>query len=200
MKYFLVFLLCAFSLSARAQLIDNSADELDPFATDIEQTLNAYDLQIQELTGQRAFVENSFAQLFKADTCYRLSCTVYAHIVKAEQKLFLYINGRLDHTWDVSTGAPGHGTPNFDRHPNGRIYDNYSSSKFPGGNYKGLGNMPYAVFIEGGFAIHGTTVGNFAKLGQPASHGCVRTHPDNGRVFNRLVRQYGIKDTWITIE
>lgn len=60
--------------------------------------------------------------------------------------------------------------------------------------------MPYAVFIEGGFAIHGTTVGNFKYLGTRASHGCIRLHPDNGRIFNHLVRQYGIRDTWVTVE
>jgi len=73
------------------------------------------------------------------------------------------------------------------------------SSKFPGGDYNGLGNMPYAVFVDGGFAIHGTTRGNWPLLGQVASHGCIRVHPDNGFIFNRLVRQHGVKNTWITI-
>ncbi len=208
MKYFIATLLCVFALSAKAQLLDSlgghppeeSADELDPTAPDVEQTLKAYDLQIQTESGQPAFEESRFSDLFEADTCYRLTCTVYARIIKSEQKMYLYINGRLDHTWDVSSGAPGHGTPDFDQHPNGRIYDNYTSKTFPGGNYKGLGNMPYAVFIKGGFAVHGTTEGNFSKLGQRASHGCIRLHPVNGKVFNRLVREHGIKDTWITVE
>ena len=134
------------------------------------------------------------------NTCFRQECAVWARVVKSEQKLHLYVNGQLVNSWLVSTGAPGHGTPNFDTHPNGRIYDAYSSKKFPGGDYKGLGNMPYAVFISGGFAIHGTTAGNFPKLGKPASHGCIRVHPDNGKIFNRLVREHGIKNTWITVE
>ena len=102
---------------------------------------------------------------------------------------------------------PHRGTPNFDKHPDGRIYNAYTSTKFPGGNYivtvngkkVGLGNMPYAVFIRGGFAIHGTGTGNWPKLGRVASHGCIRIHPDNARLFNALVRQYGVSNTWITV-
>jgi hypothetical protein len=43
----------------------------------------------------------------------------------------------------------------------GPIFKKYTSKKFSGGNYEGLANMPYAVFIKGGYAIHGTTTGNF---------------------------------------
>jgi hypothetical protein len=51
------------------------------------------------------------------------------------------------------------------------------------------GNMPFAVFIKGGFAVHGTTGGsdwgNISKLGTtPLSHGCVRIHPLNAKAFN----------------
>ena len=64
----------------------------------------------------------------------------------------------------------------------------------------GMGNMPYVVFIRGGYAIHGTTPGNFAKLGTPASHGCIRLHPVNARIFYELVKLTGLADTWITVK
>ena len=198
MKIYVVLFVLVFAINVNAQL--NISEELNPFATDVEQTLNAFDLEIQRQSGQPAYQENSFSRLLEISTCYRLTCTVYARVIKAEQKLFLYLNGRLDYTFDISSGAPGYSTPNFDQHPNGRIYDFYTSTKFPGGDYKGLGNMPYAVFIKGGFAIHGTTPGNIPKLGTPDSHGCIRLHPENGKIFNRLVRQYGVKDVWITVE
>ena len=102
--------------------------------------------------------------------------------------------------WPVSTGINGRNTPNFETHPNGRIYDRYTSKKFPGGDFNGLGNMPYAVFISGGFAIHGTGKGNWPKLGSRASHGCIRLHPDNALIFNRLVRKNGISEVWITVQ
>jgi lipoprotein-anchoring transpeptidase ErfK/SrfK len=120
-------------------------------------------------------------------------------VVKSEQKLYLFLNGEPLDTFDVSTGAAGYETPNLNLRPSGPIFQKYSSKKFPGGNYQGLGNMPYAVFLRGGYAIHGTTTGNFSRLGNPASHGCVRLHPDNARVFNELVREVGLENTWVKI-
>ena len=106
----------------------------------------------------------------------------------------------MKYAWPTSTGRRFHKTPHFDQHPNGRIYDSYSSNEFPGGDYNGLGNMPYAVFISGGYAIHGTIQSNWHKLGKRASKGCLRLHPENGFIFNRLVRTVGISSTWITVE
>lgn len=70
----------------------------------------------------------------------------------------------------------------------------------PGGDYNGLGNMPYAVFVRGGYAIHGTVQANWSKLGTPASKGCIRLHPDNGLIFNRLVRALGVALAWVSVE
>lgn len=70
----------------------------------------------------------------------------------------------------------------------------------PGGDYNGLGNMPYAVFVRGGYAIHGTVESNWPKLGTPASKGCMRLHPDNAFIFNRLIRSVGVADAWVSVE
>ena len=59
--------------------------------------------------------------------------------------------------------------------------------------------MPYAIFIKGGYAIHGTTPGNFLKLGHRASHGCIRLHPDNARKLFELVNSYGLQNTWVKV-
>jgi lipoprotein-anchoring transpeptidase ErfK/SrfK len=57
--------------------------------------------------------------------------------------------------------------------------------------------MPYSIFFKGGYAIHGT---NYVKrLGQPASHGCVRLHTANARELYELVQAYGKKSTRIRI-
>ncbi len=183
-------------------------EELDPFDPNVEQLLEEFDqIYEQEMGISPNIKEVPDFSLFKnlvfqksVETCVRKDCPIWAQIVKSTQTLYLYVNGELAATWKVSTGLPGSGTPNMDRNPNGRIYDRYTSNKFPGGNYRGLGNMPYAVFIQGGFAIHGTPESNWKKLGQKASHGCVRIHPDNAFYFNRLVRQNGIKNVWITIQ
>ena len=60
--------------------------------------------------------------------------------------------------------------------------------------------MPYAVFVKGGYAIHGTTPGNFSKLGRRASHGCIRMPPDNAKIFYELVKKIGLQNTWVTIK
>lgn len=198
-------ILTSFALSAKAEVATTqpqaieSMDDLDPFAPNINETLKEMDEDYQKSTGQSPFINQDILGLLSSG-CYRLSCEIYINVNKDSQTAHLYVHGRLQGTWAVSTGVPGHGTPDFDTHPDGRIYDAYSSTKYPGGDYNGLGNMPYAVFIEGGFAIHGTPQGNWPKLGSRASHGCIRIHPENARYFNRLVRANGIYNTWITVE
>lgn len=176
-------------------------DELDPTDANIEEQLNQMDTQYIAETGQSPFVDAIVNNaLSAANSCTRINCAVFAKVVKSEQKLYLYVNGVLQNTWATSTGlSNGHETPNLDSHPNGRIYDSYTSTKYPGGDYNGLGNMPYAVFISGGYAVHGTGKSNWSKLGSRASHGCVRIHPDNAFIFNRLVRKYGVNNVWIQI-
>lgn len=187
-----------FEVPAFAEADTDGFDELDPFDPNVEQTLEMMDWLYEFQTGQKAIIDGGKDQYYA--TCYRQTCPVWILVDKSSQRAYVYINGNPAYTWLVSTGTAGHGTPNFDQHPNGRIYDRYTSTKYPGGDWNGLGNMPYAVFIQGGFAIHGTGRGNWSKLGRRASHGCIRLHPDNGYIFNRLVRQYGIYKTWITVQ
>lgn len=177
----------------------NEMDELNPFDPNIEEKLNQMDAAYSAETGMSPFLEADSNILSGAANCKKLTCAVYALVKKSEQRMYLYENGKLLHTWKTSTGTASHGTPNFEGRPNGRIYDKYTSTKYPGGDYNGLGNMPYAIFYKGGFAIHGTGKGNWPKLGSPASHGCTRIHPDNAFIFNRMVRKYGIGNVWISI-
>ena len=134
-------------------------------------------------------------------TCKEKECLVYIEINRATQKLYLYLIGELKDSFLVSTGKGSkYETPLLSRHPAGPILTKYTSRKFPGGNYMGLGNMPYAIFVQGGYAIHGTTTGNFSKLGTKASHGCVRLHPDNAKIINAMVNTVGLGQTWVTIK
>ncbi|MEK2689188.1 L,D-transpeptidase [Bdellovibrio sp. GT3] len=181
--------------------IPNMLEDIDPFDPNVEQVLDHYDKIYEQETGKSAHINTVMDDILGPFAgCRRNACAVWAQVVKSSQRMYLYVNGSLRGSWKVSTGMKGYGTPNFDRHPNGRIYDRYTSSKYPEGDYNGLGNMPYAVFITGGYALHGTPRGNWPKLGTPASHGCIRMHPDNGYTFNRLVRSYGISRVWITVQ
>lgn len=198
---FVAFMSVAPALQAQqATELPNIMDELDPFAVDIEEQLNVLDQIYERETGQSAHINTTPPLLSLMAGCERWGCAVYAKVVRSEQKLYLYVNGVETDSWSVSTGVAGRGTPNFDKHPNGRVYNAYTSSAYPGGDYRGLGNMPYAVFIQGGFAIHGTPESNWSKLGRRASHGCIRSHPEKARQFNRLVRHYGVTNVWITVE
>ena len=93
------------------------------------------------------------------------------------------------HTWAVSTGI--YGTPSgtfrpqsLARHHRSTLYNNAP--------------MPYSIFYDGNFAIHGTT--HVSRLGGPASRGCVRLHPANAAVLFALVRAEGLGNTRISIQ
>ncbi len=180
----------------------NVLDDFNPFDPKAEELLKEYDRIYERETGLPSHIENDFRIkiLHSSESCQRAECHVWAQIVKSQQKMYLHLNGQPHRTWLVSTGAPGWTTPNLDTHPNGRIYDAYTSKIFPGGDWEGFGNMPFAVFVQGGIAIHGTTKGNWSSLGSVASHGCIRLHPDNAIYFNRLVRAFGVLSTWVTIQ
>ena len=198
MKALLLTLALAMMNVHAADSTGNILDELDPTSPNIEEQLKKMDAEYEKETGLSAWLPLDLEGMLKA-SCYRNSCPVWADVDKRTQRLYLYLDGVLTYTWKVSSGKAGYTTPNFDRHPNGRIYDRYTSTRYPDGDYNGMGNMPYAVFIQGGYAIHGTTRGNWSRLGTPASHGCIRVHPDNGYLFNRLVRKHGIYNVWITV-
>ncbi len=197
----------------------NAMDELDPNDPNIETILEQMDQDYEQETGLSPFLNEEVKEIEqdffgfdvfgvtkkktlkrqKVETCVRRECPVWAQVVRSRQMLYLYENGEVTAQWPVSTGK-GNSTPNMDKHPNGRIYDKYTSSRFPSQGYRDLGNMPYVVFIRDGFAIHGTAEANWKHLGTKASHGCIRLHPDNAYRFNRLVRQHGIDWVWVTVQ
>lgn len=205
----LIFSLHAFSADNFEENYDApnflDSEHYDPSSPEVESILQSYDEFYYQETGESPWLEGAEEnELFTPiGGCYRSSCTVYVRISKRTQSGQLFIHGEKRLEFLVSTGLVtkkrSYRTPNFDKHPNGRIYNKYSSSKYPGGDYNGLGNMPYAIFIRGGYALHGTPRSNWKKLGRRASHGCIRMHPDNAKIVNRWVRRAGIKQTWITV-
>lgn len=91
--------------------------------------------------------------------------------------------------WPVSTARKGYYTPSGSFRPYSLQTMHYSK-KYDNSP------MPFSIFFTGGFAIHGTP--HVGRLGSPASHGCVRVHPDNARtLFGIVSRDRG--DTRITI-
>ena len=108
--------------------------------------------------------------------------TIIAVVDKSDQKLHLYKNGLKKHSWEVSTARKGKVTPTgtwnaqwLSKHHKSSIYNNAP--------------MPYSIFYNGNFAIHGTD--QIGRLGTPASSGCVRLHPENAAVLYAMVEQVG---------
>ena len=93
-------------------------------------------------------------------------------------------------TWKVSTGRAGFDTPTGEWTPTWLSIDHHSKT------YDDA-PMPFAVFFTGGYAVHATEA--VRRLGEPASHGCVRLSPENAAVFFKLVESYGKRHTRIVI-
>lgn len=100
----------------------------------------------------------------------------------SEQSMRVYERGRRIAIWPVSTGRRGYRTPRGSFRPTW-LSRNHRSRKYNNAP------MPFSVFFHGGYAIHGTDA--VARLGRPASHGCVRLAPRNARRLFDLVRRYG---------
>jgi lipoprotein-anchoring transpeptidase ErfK/SrfK len=130
----------------------------------------------------------SFAFL-PAATC--AAAEVRIEINRASQTMVVIVDGVRRYTWSVSTGRSGYQTPAGVFHPQwmaarwfSSIYDNAP--------------MPHAIFFHGGFAIHGSY--EIRRLGEPASHGCVRLHPAAAAILFGLVQSEGTRNTTIVVQ
>lgn len=116
---------------------------------------------------------------------------VRVEIVRSSQTMTVTVDGSQRYTWRVSTGRAGWGTPAGVFHPQfmaarwfSRAFDNAP--------------MPNSIFFYGPFAIHGSY--DIARLGRPASHGCVRLHPNDAAVLFGLVKSEGMRNTTIVVQ
>ncbi|HTO33428.1 MAG TPA: L,D-transpeptidase [Pararhizobium sp.] len=134
-----------------------------------------------------AFVALLFMQ-FNAPSAF--ATNLIAKVSLSSQTMTVSQNGFVRYRWKVSTARRGYVTPQgswsakwLSRNHRSRKYDNAP--------------MPYAVFFNGGYAVHATF--DLKRLGRPASHGCIRLHPDNAAEFFSLASQYGLKNTKIVV-
>jgi lipoprotein-anchoring transpeptidase ErfK/SrfK len=93
-------------------------------------------------------------------------------------------------SWKISSARGGYRTPA------GTFTPHYTSRMHYSKQYH-FSPMPYSVFFNEGVAVHGT--GDLRNLGRPASHGCVRSHPKNAKVFYDLVQKHGMQMTRVTV-
>ena len=125
---------------------------------------------------------------FQAETASAAS--LVAQVSLSSQTMVVKENGIVKYRWHVSTGRKGYGTPTgswkakwASRNHRSRKYDNAP--------------MPYAIFFNGGYAVHATF--DTRRLGRPASHGCVRLHTANAATFYSLVKKVGMGNTRIVV-
>lgn len=118
------------------------------------------------------------------------AANLVARISLSSQTMTVSQNGFVRYRWKVSTARKGYVTPQgswsakwLSRDHRSRKYDNAP--------------MPYAVFFNGGYAVHATF--DVKRLGRPASHGCIRLHPENAAEFFALASEYGLKNTKIVV-
>jgi hypothetical protein len=112
------------------------------------------------------------------------------YVDKSTQNISVVQNGALLYVWPVSTGGDKFSTPNGVYTP-----ERLERSWFSKAYYNAP--MPHAIFFHNGYAIHGSY--DIARLGGPASHGCIRLHPQDAAMLFAMVEQEGPANTRIVI-
>ncbi len=108
----------------------------------------------------------------------------------SSQQLTLIHRGTVVANWPVSTARAGKITPT------GRWRAQWLSRHHRSSLYNGA-PMPYSVFFNGDYAIHGTN--EIGRLGRPASAGCIRLHPSHAAVVFDLARREGLENTLVVV-
>ena len=112
-------------------------------------------------------------------------------IDKATQRMTVSLDGVERYGWPVPTGQPGYSTPSG-------TYTASSMNEIWYSKQWDNAPMPHAVFFtREGHAIHGTN--EVKRLGNPASHGCVRLSPQNAATLYGLVSEAGLENTQIVL-
>ena len=104
---------------------------------------------------------------------------IVATVDKTAQRLTVEVEGVEKYQWPISTARRGYQTPNGSYRPE------WLARKWFSREYD-WSPMPYSIFFSGGYAIHGSY--EISHLGSPASHGCVRLHPENAAILFALVK------------
>jgi hypothetical protein len=119
----------------------------------------------------------------------RAEAGIVITVDKSAQQLSVAVDGVTRYTWPVSTARTGYRTPNGTYRPE-RLARKWFSRKYD------WSPMPYSIFFDGGYAIHGSY--EISHIGRPASHGCIRLHPEHAAILFALVKAH-MGDTEIVV-
>jgi hypothetical protein len=128
-------------------------------------------------------------------TLVMLASTARANILitinKSTQQMTVTRDGEVLYRWPVSTGRAGYDTPSGTFQAFRMEADHYSKEWDDA-------PMPHSIFFtKAGHAIHGYL--NTSRIGTPASHGCVRLHPENAAKLYALVEMEGVLKTTVVL-
>lgn len=118
------------------------------------------------------------------------SAGVVAKVDIATQTMTVSHGGVVKYRWRVSTARAGKVTPT------GTWKAKWLSKSHRSSRYRGA-PMPYAIFYNGNFAVHGTN--QVSRLGSPASAGCVRLDTTNAATLYALAQEVGLKNLQIVV-
>jgi hypothetical protein len=123
--------------------------------------------------------------------CTSAQAKVAITVDKDAQQMTVAVDGVERYHWPVSSGLPSHETPNGSFRAF-RMEEDHYSKEFDDAP------MPHSIFFTKiGHAIHGTD--SEGKLGNPASHGCVRLSRANASTLYALVQAEGVLNTTVTL-
>jgi lipoprotein-anchoring transpeptidase ErfK/SrfK len=130
------------------------------------------------------------ACLLSSMTSNPAAAEVVVNISKSSQRMAVVVDGSIRYTWAVSTARSGFITPSGSYRPS-MLARRWYSSRYHNSP------MPHSIFFHKGYAIHGSY--ETARLGSPASHGCIRLLPANAATLFSLVQSHGSARTRIVV-
>jgi lipoprotein-anchoring transpeptidase ErfK/SrfK len=119
------------------------------------------------------------------------SPSIVVTISVPRQEMRVVVDGVEQYVWPVSTGRDGVAIT-----PAGT----FKVQSMHVITYSRLFNnapMPWSIFYDGHYAIHGTTA--IHLLGRTASMGCTRLHPDNAKILFEMVKARGAKSLKVVV-
>jgi lipoprotein-anchoring transpeptidase ErfK/SrfK len=118
------------------------------------------------------------------------AASLVAKVNLSTQTMTVMHKGVVKYQWKVSTARRGKVTPT------GAWRAKWLSKNHRSSRYNNA-PMPYSIFYNGHYAVHGTD--QVGRLGRPASSGCIRLHPSNAAVLYGLAQREGLKNTRIVV-
>lgn len=118
------------------------------------------------------------------------AASLVASVDISSQTMTVTHRGKVKYRWKVSTARAGKVTPSGSWSAKW-LSKNHRSSRYNNAP------MPYSIFYNGNFAVHGTD--QISRLGRPASSGCIRLHPKHAAILFSLTQREGLKNTRIVV-